>query len=89
MSILTGWKLYPNGSSPGQDGVPTVMLKKAKVPIGRMLAYFFRISVDKGYIPEVLKQAFVIPVHKSGSKVEPEEYRPISLTSHLMKTGGV
>ena len=38
-------------------------------------------------IPEVLKQAFVIPVHKGGSKVEPEEYRPISLTSHLMKTG--
>ena len=29
----------------------------------------------------------MLPIHKGGSKVEASEYRPISLTSHLMKTG--
>ena len=27
----------PNGSYPGPDGVPTIMIMKAKVPLGRML----------------------------------------------------
>ena len=88
MDFVEAIEAIPNGSSPGPDGIPAVMIKKAKVPIGRMLCYFFRISVDQGHIPEVLKQAFVIPVYKQGgSKVEPEAYRPISLTSHLMKSG--
>ena len=33
------------------------------------------------------KEAFIIPVHKGGSRIEEEKYRPISLTSHIMKTG--
>ena len=52
-----------------------------------MLSPFFRNSIDKGDIPDTLKEAFVIPVHKGGSKIETEQYRPISLTSHLMKAG--
>ena len=52
-----------------------------------MLAYFFRGTVNSGYIPDSLKQAFIIPIHKGGPKCQPEEYRPIFLTSHLMKTG--
>ena len=66
----------PNGSYPGPDGVPTIMIMKAKVPLGRMLWHLFITSVDKGHIPEALKEAFVIPVHKGGSKVEAAEYRP-------------
>ena len=34
----------------------------------------------------MLKQAFVIPVHKGGSRSLPSNFRPVSLTSHIMKT---
>ena len=29
--------------------------------------------------------AYVTPIHKGGSKQKPEQYRPVSLTSHIMK----
>ena len=77
----------PAGAAPGPDGIPAIMMKKAKVPISRLLVFLFRVSLDQGDIPECLKEAFIIPVHKGGSRVEAEKYRPISLTSHIMKTG--
>ena len=87
LDISEAIEAIPNGSSPGPDGSPVKMLKSEKVPILRMLCVLVRRRIDEGFIPENLKQAFVIPVQKGGSKLEPEEYRPISLTSHLMKTG--
>ena len=35
-------------------------------------------------IDMVLKMAYVTPIHKGGSKLKPEQYRPVSLTSHIM-----
>ena len=33
-----------------------------------------------------LKRSLIIPIHKSGSQGGPSNFRPISLTSHLIKT---
>ncbi|CAL4059604.1 unnamed protein product [Meganyctiphanes norvegica] len=44
-----------------------------------------RKSLDEGKIPDIFKLAYVTPIHKGGSKLKPEQYRPVSLTSHLMK----
>ena len=75
----------PSGASPGPDGVPPCILKRAKVNISRMLVVVFKSSMESGEIPEVLKLAFVTPVHKGGSRAQPVQYRPISLTSHVIK----
>ena len=75
----------PNGASPGPVGVPPTILKKAKVNIARMLVVIFKSSIEHGEIPEILKLAFVTPVHKGGSRAQPVQYRPISLTSHVIK----
>ena len=56
----------PAGSSSGQDGITAVMLKKAKIPISRILCLIFEDSIDKGMIPDILKKAFIIPVDKGG-----------------------
>ena len=45
----------------------------------------WRKSLDTGEIPGILKTAHVIPVHKGGSHGIPKNYRPIALTSHLIK----
>ena len=41
--------------------------------------------MDTGHIPQILKTANVIPIHKGGSRGVPKNYRPIALTSHLIK----
>ena len=42
-------------------------------------------SFEQGVFPQQLKMAKVIPVHKSGSKTEISNYRPISLLSSFSK----
>ena len=44
-----------------------------------------RKSMDECKIPYIFKFAYVTPLHKGGSKMNPANYRPISLTSHIMK----
>ena len=75
----------PSGSAPGPDGVPPCLLKKSKRNIARMLIVIFQDSYEKGIIPEILKLALVCPIHKGGSRASPAQYRPISLTSHIVK----
>ena len=76
----------PGGAAPGPDGVSGTVLKMAKKPISRMLSKIMKKSLSSGQIPGILKKSFIIPVHKGGSLSEPANFRPISLTSHLMKT---
>ena len=72
-------------SSAGPDGLPAIFLKKTKETISLPLALLLRKSLDEGKIPDILKLAYVTPIHKGGSRQKPEQYRPVSLTSHVMK----
>ena len=45
----------------------------------------WRKCLDSGSIPDALKKSFIIPIHKGGSHALPERYRPVALTSHLIK----
>ena len=74
-------------SGPGPDGVSGILLKKAKLPIARMLSNILQSSLDTCTIPDVLKLAFICPTLKpSGSRERAASWRPISLTSHVVKT---
>ena len=72
-------------SSAGPDDIPALFLIKTKETISCPLKYLLRKSLDEGTIPDVFKMANIIPIHKGGAKTKPEQYRPVSLTSHLMK----
>ena len=72
-------------SSAGPDGLPAIFLKKTKETISLPLTLLLRKSLDEGKIPDIFKLAYVTPIHKGGSKQKPEQYRPVSLTSHVMK----
>ncbi len=41
---------------------------------------------ETGEIPLRLKISLIIPIHTGGSQGDPSNFRPISLTSHFMKT---
>src|SRR5215813_148701 len=49
------------------------------------LAEIFQLSVNSGMIPRDWKDASVSPLFKKGNKSEPENYRPVSLTSVVCK----
>ena len=40
---------------------------------------------NKGIFPDFLKVANVVPIHKKGEKLDPNNYRPISLLSNISK----
>ena len=51
----------------------------------RPLTHIFNHSLETGIIPEDWKSANVTEIHKKGSRQEPGNYRPISLTSAVCK----
>ena len=58
--------------------IPSFAFKHIVDIISPILASLFNESVSKGVFPACLKIARVVPIHKSGSKMEVKNYRPIS-----------
>ena len=70
-----------NSVSKTPDNIPSYFLKKTSKSLAKPLAILYNISIREGKIPQIWKRAIVIPVHKKGMKNNPQNYRPISLTS--------
>ena len=51
-----------------------------KEALALSLSLMLRKSIDEGKIPDILKLAYVTPIHKGGSRQKPEQYKPLSLT---------
>ena len=71
--------------SQGPNGIPTRILLMLKHDIAPILADLFNISFSSGVFPSILKIAKVIPVHKKHSRLDCNNYRPISILSNLDK----
>ena len=61
------------------------VIKKVIQPITLPLTAIFNMSFQTGVFPSNMKLAKHIPVFKSGSKAEFNNYRPISLLSQFSK----
>ena len=70
----------------GPDAIHGKLLKYCAGSLCHPFSLLFTLSYNTGYIPREWKLANVVPVHKKGSKDNVENYRPISLTSLVMKT---
>ena len=46
---------------------------------------FWQASLEQGVIPEELLLVHICPHHKGGSRADPAQFRPVALTSHLIK----
>ena len=72
-------------SASGPDQFPSIILKKCREYLAEPIYLIWRISLDSSEIPEIYKTANVAPIHKGGSKGEAKNYRPVALTSHIIK----
>ena len=54
-------------------------------PIAHPLQLLYKASLKTGEIPTELKRAIITPIYKGGSRNLPKNYRPVALTSHLIK----
>ncbi len=73
-------------STPGQDGISYVMLKKLSDESLSIILEFYNRVWEEGVLPKGWKEALIIPIKKPGKDPSnPLNYRPIALTSHLCK----
>ena len=60
-------------------------MKNCKNAVSTHLLALWQNSLYTSEIPRVLKFGTVIPIHMGGNKCAPSKYRPVTLTSHVIK----
>ena len=71
--------LSPNKAS-GPDAIPNSIIRGVAHEISPFMARLFNESLKSGDLPKDWTQANVTPIYKKGSRHEPGNYRPVSLT---------
>ena len=83
--ILTNLLKLDPSTSPGPDGLHPQMLRSCAVALAYPLYVVFTRSLRDGCVPSTWKRSLVVPLFKAGSRCNPLNYRPVSLTSVCCK----
>lgn len=84
-TVLANLKLLKNSFNPGPDGIPSNILKHCADSLSYPLTIIFNESLRKGYIPALWKESYIMPLFKSGSKLDVTNYRGIAKLSAIPK----
>jgi hypothetical protein len=77
-------KLNP-AKSPDPDGLHPKLLREAADELVYPLSILFKTSLEEGTVPASWRDGCITPIFKKGSKKDPGNYRPVSLTSLVCK----
>ena len=72
-------------SSCPKYSIPAIVLKQCKHSLKIPLSLFWQKSFNLDVVPKRYKEQLIIPLFKKGLRNKPENYRPVSLTSHVVK----
>ena len=72
--------------SMGPDNICGKMLKACAWQLATPFCTLFQKSLDQNYVPLCWKSAVIIPVAKTSQASQPNDFRPIALTSLVMKS---
>ena len=68
-------------AAPGPDGITPSILQRLEESVVVPLEIIFNMAIESGDLPQDWKIANVTPIFKKGTKGDPGNYRPVSLTS--------
>lgn len=74
-----------NTSATGYDNLPTSVIKYNCESLTYNIKEIINNSLMSGIVPKDLKISKIIPIHKSGNKNDPSNYRPISILPNMDK----
>ena len=77
-------ELDPYSSTPDGD-IPARILTKCRETLSEPIFLLWQDSFETGVIPPSMKTQFIAPVYKKGDRTEAANYRPVSITSHIIK----
>ena len=83
--VLKALNKLKSTKATGLDDVPPSLIKDASQYIAAPLAYIINLSLSSGIYPAQWKNAKIVPVYKSGSVSELDNYRPISILPAISK----
>ena len=69
----------------GLDGVSSKLSRDAAEALNEPVCHIIDMSILTETVPNGFKQAKVIPLSKKGSRLDPGNYRPVSILSVLSK----
>ena len=73
------------GSAAGPDGIPATLIKNCKTSLILPLKLLWQKSLNEGIVPLYYKISYIAPIYKNGERARAENYRPVSITSHIIK----
>ena len=83
--ISAAAKKLKNNKSSSYDMIKNEMIKSALPFLSKSITYTFNEILNTGMFPENWKEVMVIPLHKTGSQFDPNNYISITLSSCLGK----
>lgn len=85
MDIISAINEIKTHSSCPRSCIPAIVFKQCKYTLSKPLKLFYDKSFICGKVPDFYKSVQIIPLFKKGLKTNPANYRPIALTSHVIK----
>ncbi|KAF7644468.1 hypothetical protein LDENG_00221520 [Lucifuga dentata] len=70
----------------GPDGISSRLLRDCADQLYQVVLHIFNLSLSLARVPVLWKTSCVVPVLKTAHPREPNHFRPVGLTSYLMKT---
>ena len=83
--ICTAIQALKTKKASGEDMIVNEMLKGGKILLLRPLAKLFNSVLETGTFPQYWSRSYIVPIHKSGRKDDPNNYRGIAISSCLGK----
>ena len=72
-------------SACGPDGIPATLLKNCAKELCSPIRIIWEESFENGTVPSFYKDAYITPLFKKGDRAKAVNYRPVALTSHIIK----
>lgn len=85
-SVVKIFKHCKTRTSAGPDNISSQILSNCAEQLGPIFNYIFNVSLSQQKVPNLWKQSTIVPVAKSKHPKSLNDFRPIALTSLLMKS---